>query len=60
MDISKQVNALDSKKLNKKKNEDYDKFLNISNKKSAIFRDIIIESQCKNKCSVKTLLQQFF
>ena len=47
MDISKQVNLIDSKRLNKKNNEDYSKFLEISNRKTAIFRDIIIESECK-------------
>lgn len=45
--ISNQVKLIDSKKLNKKKNEDYDNFLAVSNRKSAIFRDIIIESECK-------------
>jgi hypothetical protein len=37
---------MDSKALNRKKNEDYEKFLNITNRKPAIFRDIIIESEC--------------
>ncbi len=36
---------MDSKYLNKKKNEDYKKFLNVTNRKPAIFRDIIIESE---------------
>lgn len=45
--ISKQINDIDSKSLNQKKNEDYSKFLEITNRKSAIFRDIIIESECK-------------
>lgn len=47
MDISKQVNLIDPKGLNRKNNEDYSKFLEISNRKTAIFRDIIIESECK-------------
>lgn len=47
MDISKQVCLMDSKKLNKQKNDDYSIFLDITNRKSAIFRDIIIESECK-------------
>jgi len=46
VNISKQVNKIDSKSLNQKKNEDYSKFLEITNRKSAIFRDIIIESEC--------------
>jgi len=45
MKISKQLNAMDPKALNKKKNDDYEKFLDISNRKPAIFRDIIIESE---------------
>lgn len=43
--IAKTLNDLDSKDLNKKKNEDYEKFLNITNRKPAIFNDIIIESE---------------
>lgn len=46
MNIVKQINKINSKQLNRKKNKDYNKFLNITNKKSAIFRDIIIESEC--------------
>jgi Zn-dependent peptidase ImmA (M78 family) len=38
---------MDAKELNRKKNEDYEKFLSITNRKPAIFRDIIIESECK-------------
>jgi hypothetical protein len=38
---------MDAKALNRKKNEDYEKFLRITNRKPAIFRDIIIESECK-------------
>jgi hypothetical protein len=44
--IATSINSMDSKALNKKKNEDYEKFLNITNRKPAIFRDIIIESEC--------------
>ena len=47
MDIAKQIDSMDSKTLNKKKNDDYEKFLDISNRKACIFRDIIIESECK-------------
>lgn len=36
---------MDQKQLNKRKNEDYKKFLNVTNRKPAIFRDIIIESE---------------
>lgn len=42
-----QINQMNAKELNKKKNDDYAKFLEISNRKKAIFRDIIIESECK-------------
>ena len=45
--IAKTINKMDNKELNRQKNEDYEKFLNITNKKPAIFRDIIIESECK-------------
>ena len=45
MNIAKQLDAISSKDLNKMKNEDYEKFLDISNRKPAIFRDIIIESE---------------
>ena len=38
---------MDSKALNKQKNRDYEQFLSITNRKPAIFRDIIIESECK-------------
>lgn len=43
--ISKKVNSIDSKELNRRKNDDYDKFIEITNRKPAIFRDIIIESE---------------
>lgn len=43
--ISSKLNAKDYKVLLKEKNDDYQKFLDITNKKSAIFRDIIIESE---------------
>jgi hypothetical protein len=44
-DISAQLEAKPYKDLNKEKNRDYQNFLNITNKKAAIFRDIIIESE---------------
>lgn len=43
--ITKKVNTLDSKALNDKRNNDYNKFLDTTNRKAAIFRDIIIESE---------------
>lgn len=43
--ISSKINAKDYKAMLKEKNDDYQKFLDITNKKSAIFRDIIIESE---------------
>ena len=46
VNISKQVEKMDPKALNRKKNDDYSKFLEITNRKPAIFRDIIIESEC--------------
>lgn len=44
-DISSQLDSKPYKDLNREKNRDYQKFLNITNKKAAIFRDIIIESE---------------
>ena len=44
-EILQKVNAKDYKQLNRERNSDYAKFLNITNRKSAIFRDIIIESE---------------
>ena len=43
--IASQIDEMSSKELNMKKRNDYSQFLNISNRKSAIFRDIIIESE---------------
>eukprot|EP01031_Cornospumella_fuschlensis_P038851 gene38851-47252_t len=43
--IASQIDSMDKKALNRKKNQDYDKFLGITNRKAAIFRDIIIESE---------------
>jgi len=43
--ISKQVDTMPSKQLNAQKCKDYEKFLDITNRKPAIFRDIIIESE---------------
>ena len=45
MKIGQRIDAIDSKTLNKQKNDDYQQFIDISNKKPAIFRDIIIESE---------------
>lgn len=45
MKISQKIDHIDSKTLNKQKNEDYQQFIDISNRKPAIFRDIIIESE---------------
>ncbi|KAJ0396171.1 hypothetical protein P43SY_006214 [Pythium insidiosum] len=39
------VSALDAKALNRHKHEAYQKFLDITNKKGGLFRDIIIESE---------------
>lgn len=43
--IAQQVDSIDTKTLNKRKNDDYNKFLDITNRKAAIFLDIIIESE---------------
>lgn len=43
--VSSKLNSKDYKTMLKEKNNDYQKFLDITNKKSAIFRDIIIESE---------------
>ena len=43
--ISEQVNSIDSKSLNRLKNEDFSKFLSITNRKPAIFNDVIIEAE---------------
>jgi len=43
--IQSTVTEMDSKQLNRRKNKDYQKFLNVTNHKAAIFRDIIIESE---------------
>jgi hypothetical protein len=39
------VNAISARELHRRKLESYDKFLSITNRKPAIFRDIIIESE---------------
>lgn len=44
-EILQKLDAKGYKQLNKERNADYAKFLNITNRKSAIFRDIIIESE---------------
>lgn len=43
--VSEKINSMDTKELNRRKNDDYSKFLDITNRKSAIFLDIIIESE---------------
>lgn len=43
--IAKQIDAMDRKALNRRKNDDYEAFLQVTNRKPAIFRDIIIESE---------------
>ena len=43
--IAKQVAKINSKELNAKKNADFSKFIEITSRKPAIFRDIIIESE---------------
>lgn len=57
--ISSQVNAMDYKDINARRNEDFQKYLDITNKKAAIFRDIIIESEYDplepNRRSVKAV-----
>mmetsp|Transcript_11596 Transcript_11596/g.17620 ORF Transcript_11596/g.17620 Transcript_11596/m.17620 type:complete len:328 (-) Transcript_11596:118-1101(-) len=44
-DISQKLDGMEYKELNQRRNKDYQKFLDITNKKAAIFRDIIIESE---------------
>lgn len=44
-EISKKVDSLNDKELNERKGADYNKFLAITNRKPAIFLDIIIESE---------------
>lgn len=39
------MNTLNSRQLNHTKNQDYQKYLNITNRKAAIFRDTIIEGE---------------
>ncbi|CAM9490731.1 unnamed protein product, partial [Chrysoparadoxa australica] len=43
--INKQVDAMDSKSLNERKRTHYQKFLDTTSRKAALFRDIIIESE---------------
>ena len=43
--IASEIDSMDSKTLNKRKNDDYAKFLDITDRKSCIFLDIIIESE---------------
>ena len=44
-EIAKRMDAKDYKTLNRERNSDYEKFLDITNRKAAIFRDTIIESE---------------
>ena len=52
-----EVNAISARELHTRKMESYDKFLAITNRKPAIFRDIIIESEYDpleiNKASIR-------
>jgi hypothetical protein len=43
--VLKSVNSIKPSELHQRKLKSYDEFLNITNRKSAIFRDIIIESE---------------
>lgn len=43
--IQSTIATTEGKHLNKRKNQDYQKFLDVTNRKPAIFRDIIIESE---------------
>jgi len=43
--ISEKLDAMDYRKLNQRRNEEFQKFLDTTNSKGAIFRDIIIESE---------------
>jgi len=43
--ISQKLDAMDYKQLNQRKNSEFQKFLDTTNTKGAIFRDIIIESE---------------
>ena len=60
--ITKRVNSLDAKELNDKRNNDYNKFLDTTNRKDAIFRDIIIESEYDplevNRNSIKVVTKK--
>ena len=44
-EIAKKLDSKDYRTLNREKCSDYEKFLDITNRKSAIFRDTIIESE---------------
>lgn len=43
--ITSRISPLDPKELNEVRNQDYQKYLDITNRKAAIFRDIIIEGE---------------
>ena len=43
--ITSRISKVDAKELNDLRNQDYQKYLDITNRKAAIFRDIIIEGE---------------
>lgn len=43
--VVRKVEAMDSRELSRAKYETYQRFLDVTNKKGALFRDIIIESE---------------
>lgn len=53
--IHSNIESVPSKELNRKKNDDYNKFLTVTNRKPCIFRDIIIESECEFSFLLATL-----
>jgi hypothetical protein len=53
--IVEKVKAMDSKELNRTRVETYQRFLDVSNKKGSLFRDIIIESEYNPLNDVKPL-----
>jgi len=59
-EVLAKVNAISARELHARKMESYDKFLAITNRKPAIFRDIIIESEYDpleiNKASIRAKL----
>lgn len=53
--VANRVQAMDSRELSLAKHEAYQRFLDITNKKGALFRDIIIESEYNPLNDVKFL-----